>query len=184
MLYWQFCRPFLKPNYRQYLAKSLHQVVKALDDIDDKDYGWRAQLMMWDIFFYLFSFTDILVDCACSLCYCLLGSLVRPKVVRSVHYCPQTKKTLVRRYTDLTSLDAFPTSSVYPTKVSLVFGLNLHYLIFVTILTVNCPCVDFFWCYKVEVFMGVLWHLRRVDRVSCVIKVRWSMSLDKTSQLC
>lgn len=46
VLYWQFCRPFLKPNYRQYLAKSLHQVVKALDDIDDKDYGWRAQLMM------------------------------------------------------------------------------------------------------------------------------------------
>ncbi|KAJ7389281.1 MCM DNA helicase complex subunit [Desmophyllum pertusum] len=43
-------------------------------------------------------------------------SLVRPKVVRSVHYCPQTKKTLVRKYTDLTSLDAFPTSSVYPTK--------------------------------------------------------------------
>ena len=47
VLYWQFCRPFLKPNYRQYLAKSLHQVVKALDDIDDKDYGWRAQLMMY-----------------------------------------------------------------------------------------------------------------------------------------
>lgn len=46
------------------------------------------------------------------------GSLVRPKVVRSVHYCPQTKKTLVRRYTDLTSLDAFPSSTVYPTKVS------------------------------------------------------------------
>ncbi|KAL9983920.1 hypothetical protein ACROYT_G006166 [Oculina patagonica] len=46
VLYWQFCRPFLKPNYRQYLAKSLHQVVKALDDIDDKDYGWRAQLMI------------------------------------------------------------------------------------------------------------------------------------------
>ena len=46
VLYWQFCRPFLKPNYRQFLAKSLHQVVKALDDIDDKDYDWRAQLMM------------------------------------------------------------------------------------------------------------------------------------------
>ncbi|XP_073251050.1 DNA replication licensing factor MCM3-like isoform X1 [Porites lutea] len=43
-------------------------------------------------------------------------SLVRPKVVRSVHYCPQTKKTLIRRYTDLTSLDAFPSSTVYPTK--------------------------------------------------------------------
>ena len=51
----------------------------------------------------------------------VIGSLVRPKVVRSVHYCPQTKKTLVRRYTDLTSLDAFPTSSVYPTKVMHTF---------------------------------------------------------------
>ena len=46
VLYWQFCRPFLKPNYRQFLARSLHQVVKALDDIDDKDFEWRAQLMM------------------------------------------------------------------------------------------------------------------------------------------
>ncbi|XP_070533973.1 zygotic DNA replication licensing factor mcm3-like [Ptychodera flava] len=43
-------------------------------------------------------------------------SLVRPKVVRSVHYCPATKKTLERKYTDLTSLEAFPSSSVYPTK--------------------------------------------------------------------
>lgn len=43
-------------------------------------------------------------------------SLVRPKVVRSVHYCPATKKTIERRYTDLTSLEAFPTSAVYPTK--------------------------------------------------------------------
>ncbi|XP_071598276.1 DNA replication licensing factor MCM3 [Heliangelus exortis] len=43
-------------------------------------------------------------------------SLVRPKVVRSVHYCPATKKTIERRYTDMTSLNAFPSSSVYPTK--------------------------------------------------------------------
>ncbi|MBN3277594.1 MCM3M factor, partial [Polyodon spathula] len=43
-------------------------------------------------------------------------SLVRPKVTRSVHYCPTTKKTIERRYTDLTSLDAFPSSAVYPTK--------------------------------------------------------------------
>ena len=46
VIYWQFSRPFLKPKYRQYLAPSLHQVVKALDDIEDKDYEWRAQLMM------------------------------------------------------------------------------------------------------------------------------------------
>lgn len=46
-----------------------------------------------------------------------VGSLVRPKVVRSVHYCPATKKTMERKYTDLTSLDAFPSSAIYPTKV-------------------------------------------------------------------
>ncbi|XP_052771669.1 cilia- and flagella-associated protein 46-like isoform X4 [Mya arenaria] len=46
VIYWQFSRPFLKPNFKQYLARSLHAVVKALDDIDDKDYEWRAQLMI------------------------------------------------------------------------------------------------------------------------------------------
>lgn len=54
-------------------------------------------------------------------CFPLLGSLVRPKVVRSVHYCPATKKTIERRYSDLTTLVAFPSSSVYPTKVR---GMN------------------------------------------------------------
>ncbi|KPJ14118.1 DNA replication licensing factor Mcm3 [Papilio machaon] len=43
-------------------------------------------------------------------------SLVRSKVVRSVHYCPATKKVMERKYTDLTSFEAFPTSAVYPTK--------------------------------------------------------------------
>lgn len=43
-------------------------------------------------------------------------SLVRPKVVRSVHYCPATGKQVHRKYTDLTSFEAFPSSSVYPTK--------------------------------------------------------------------
>ncbi|XP_013393100.1 zygotic DNA replication licensing factor mcm3-like [Lingula anatina] len=43
-------------------------------------------------------------------------SLVRPKVVRSVHYCQATKKTIERKYSDMTSLEAFPTSAVYPTK--------------------------------------------------------------------
>ncbi|XP_060072788.1 cilia- and flagella-associated protein 46-like [Ylistrum balloti] len=46
VIYWQFCRPFLKPNYKQFLARGLHQVVRALDDIDDKDFEWRAQLMI------------------------------------------------------------------------------------------------------------------------------------------
>uniref|UniRef100_UPI00358DE1E4 DNA replication licensing factor MCM3 n=1 Tax=Myxine glutinosa TaxID=7769 RepID=UPI00358DE1E4 len=43
-------------------------------------------------------------------------SLVRPKVVRSVHYCPITRKTIERKYSDLTSLEPFPTSTAYPTK--------------------------------------------------------------------
>lgn len=43
-------------------------------------------------------------------------SLVRPKVVRSVHYCSVTKKVMERKYTDLTSFEAVPSSAVYPTK--------------------------------------------------------------------
>lgn len=43
-------------------------------------------------------------------------SLAKLKVVRSVHYCPTTEKFLERKYTDLTSTDAYPSSSVYPTK--------------------------------------------------------------------
>ena len=43
-------------------------------------------------------------------------SLVRPKVVRSVHYCPTTNKFMERKYTDATSFDAVPSSNVYPTK--------------------------------------------------------------------
>ncbi|KAF5304351.1 hypothetical protein FQA39_LY09730 [Lamprigera yunnana] len=43
-------------------------------------------------------------------------SLIHPKVVRSVHYCPATGKWMERKYTDMTSLEGFSTSSVYPTK--------------------------------------------------------------------
>ena len=55
------------------------------------------------------------------------GSLVRPKVIKSVHYCPATKKTIERKYSDLTSLDPFPTSGVYPTKVWLYSEQKLEY---------------------------------------------------------
>ncbi|XP_063407545.1 zygotic DNA replication licensing factor mcm3-like [Mytilus trossulus] len=59
-------------------------------------------------------------------------SLIRPKVVRSVHYCPATKKSLERRYTDMTSLEAVPSSSIYPTKdedgnlLETEFGLSVY----------------------------------------------------------
>ncbi|XP_065652017.1 DNA replication licensing factor MCM3 isoform X2 [Hydra vulgaris] len=59
-------------------------------------------------------------------------SLVSPKVVKSVHYCPRTKKMTDRRYTDLTSLSAFPSSTVYPTKdddgnpLETEYGLSIY----------------------------------------------------------
>ncbi|XP_062344389.1 DNA replication licensing factor MCM3 isoform X3 [Cinclus cinclus] len=78
-----------------------------------------------------------LTACFLSSIVCVEGivtkcSLVRPKVVRSVHYCPATKKTIERRYTDMTSLDAFPSSSIYPTKdeennpLETEFGLSVY----------------------------------------------------------
>jgi len=46
VLYWQMARPFLRPKYCSVLSQSLHQVVKALDEVDDQDHEWRATLMM------------------------------------------------------------------------------------------------------------------------------------------
>ncbi|KAK9153284.1 hypothetical protein Sjap_000764 [Stephania japonica] len=43
-------------------------------------------------------------------------SLVRPKVVRSVHYCPATNSSMSREYRDITSYSGLPTGSVYPTR--------------------------------------------------------------------
>lgn len=55
------------------------------------------------------------------------GSLVRPKVVRSVHYCDVTKTVLERAYSDLTSLEAFPHSAIYPTTVNISkIQRNIH----------------------------------------------------------
>jgi DNA replication licensing factor MCM3 len=44
-------------------------------------------------------------------------SQVRPKVIRSVHYCEATKKHSDLAYHDETSVTGFPTSSAFPTKV-------------------------------------------------------------------
>lgn len=59
-------------------------------------------------------------------------SLVRPKVVRSVHYCNTTKTVMERAYTDFTSFDAFPQSAAYPTTdddgnpLETEFGLSTY----------------------------------------------------------
>ncbi|CAE6216179.1 unnamed protein product [Arabidopsis arenosa] len=43
-------------------------------------------------------------------------SLVRPKVVKSVHFCPSTGEFMNRDYRDITSHAGLPTGSVYPTR--------------------------------------------------------------------
>ena len=71
-----------------------------------------------------------------SLLCNLLGSLIRPKVIKSVHYCPTTKKTIERKYSDLTSLEPFPSSAVYPTKV-----VNVHVLYMYCTLYIYSTCI-------------------------------------------
>lgn len=41
---------------------------------------------------------------------------MRPKVVRSVHYCEATNNMTEAAYHDATSVTGFPTTSIYPTK--------------------------------------------------------------------
>lgn len=50
------------------------------------------------------------------------GSLVRPKVVKSVHFCPSSGQFTTREYRDITSTMGLPTGSVYPTRV--IFNLS------------------------------------------------------------
>ncbi|EPS70184.1 hypothetical protein M569_04577 [Genlisea aurea] len=44
------------------------------------------------------------------------SSLVRPKVVKSVHFCPVTGELTSREYRDISSTVGLPTCSVYPTR--------------------------------------------------------------------
>jgi len=59
-------------------------------------------------------------------------SLVRPKVVRTVHYCEATQKFQANNYRDATSFDGMPTGSAYPTtddqgnKLTTEFGLSVY----------------------------------------------------------
>ncbi|XP_063261098.1 cilia- and flagella-associated protein 46 isoform X13 [Prinia subflava] len=46
VLYWQLVRPFLKPGFRHCLIPSLSHIVTALNQIDEQDNEWRAELMI------------------------------------------------------------------------------------------------------------------------------------------
>lgn len=54
-------------------------------------------------------------------------SLVKPKIVRSVHYCPATKKFTERRHYDLSSLEYHPSSNILETKDEDGNPLDLEY---------------------------------------------------------
>ncbi|XP_023786136.1 cilia- and flagella-associated protein 46 isoform X2 [Cyanistes caeruleus] len=46
VLYWQLVRPFLKPGYRYCLIPSLSQIITALNQIEEQDSEWQAELMI------------------------------------------------------------------------------------------------------------------------------------------
>ncbi|NXU56429.1 CFA46 protein, partial [Turnix velox] len=46
VLYWQHVRPYLKPGFHYCLIPSLSQIVKALNQTEEQDKEWRAELMM------------------------------------------------------------------------------------------------------------------------------------------
>eukprot|EP01138_Halocafeteria_seosinensis_P007082 gb/GECG01007242.1/.p1 GENE.gb/GECG01007242.1/~~gb/GECG01007242.1/.p1 ORF type:complete len:869 (+),score=162.56 gb/GECG01007242.1/:1-2607(+) len=59
-------------------------------------------------------------------------SVVRPKVMRSVHYCQETRSHSQQNYQDATDLTGAPTTSVYPSKdangypLETEFGLSIY----------------------------------------------------------
>ncbi|XP_057361386.1 cilia- and flagella-associated protein 46 [Manis pentadactyla] len=46
VLYWQMARPFLKPGYHHLLIPSLSQMVNVLNQTEEEDKDWRAELML------------------------------------------------------------------------------------------------------------------------------------------
>ncbi|KAB0401506.1 hypothetical protein E2I00_002195 [Balaenoptera physalus] len=46
VLYWRMARPFLKPGYHHHLIPSLLQIVSVLNETEEEDKGWRAELML------------------------------------------------------------------------------------------------------------------------------------------
>ncbi|XP_044516240.1 cilia- and flagella-associated protein 46 [Gracilinanus agilis] len=46
VLYWKMARAFLKPGHRQHLIPSLLQIVNVLEQINEEDKDWQAELML------------------------------------------------------------------------------------------------------------------------------------------
>lgn len=46
VLYWRMARSFLKPGYSHHLIASLSQMVNVLNQSEEEDTEWRAELML------------------------------------------------------------------------------------------------------------------------------------------
>uniref|UniRef100_A0A8C0L647 Cilia and flagella associated protein 46 n=1 Tax=Canis lupus dingo TaxID=286419 RepID=A0A8C0L647_CANLU len=46
VLYWHMVRPFLKPGFHHHLISSLSQIVAVLNQTEEEDKEWRAELML------------------------------------------------------------------------------------------------------------------------------------------
>lgn len=46
VLYWQMARPFLKPGHYHHLIASLAQIVSVLQQTEEEDKDWQAELML------------------------------------------------------------------------------------------------------------------------------------------
>ncbi|XP_043453885.1 cilia- and flagella-associated protein 46 isoform X3 [Prionailurus bengalensis] len=53
VLYWQMVRPFLKPGYHHHLISSLSQIVNVLNQTEEEDEEWQAELMLILLLFEL-----------------------------------------------------------------------------------------------------------------------------------
>ncbi|XP_045295286.1 cilia- and flagella-associated protein 46 isoform X5 [Leopardus geoffroyi] len=53
VLYWQMVRPFLKPGYHHHLISSLSQIVNVLNQTEEEDKEWQAELMLILLLFEL-----------------------------------------------------------------------------------------------------------------------------------
>ena len=93
---------------------------------------------------------------------------MRPKVVTSVHYCPTTSKSSERNYSDLTSLEAYPSTAAYPTQdddgnpLQTEYGLSTykdHQTLTIQELPEKAPTgqlVSIIFVYKAQVFLVLL----------------------------
>ncbi|XP_029648903.1 cilia- and flagella-associated protein 46-like [Octopus sinensis] len=53
ILYWRLCHPFLRPGFYNYVVNTLYVIVKALNDLPDINYNWKAILSVTLIEMYL-----------------------------------------------------------------------------------------------------------------------------------